>query len=73
MVLLLTSTMRSWHDNVTEVRNRREEHKDLQDGRKILQQQKDVLTSEVSALGEKLKNAVDALNIAQKVNRVQVI
>jgi hypothetical protein len=32
-----------------------------------------VLTSEVSALGEKLKNAVDALNIAQKVNRVQVI
>ena len=73
MVLLLTSSMRSWHDNVTEVRNRREEHKDLQDGRKILQQQKDVLTSEVSALGEKLKNAVDALNIAQKVNRVQVI
>lgn len=41
------------------------------DSRKILQQQKDVLSGECSALRDKFKNAEDALNIAQKVNRVQ--
>jgi hypothetical protein len=73
MVLLLTSSVRCWQDSVTEARNRRNEHKELQDGKKFLQQQKDMLSGEVSALGKKLKNAEDALNIAQKVNRVQVI
>ena len=73
MVLLLTSSVRCWQDNVTEARSRRNEHKELQDSKKYLQQQKDMLTGEVSALGKKLKNAEDELNIAQKVNRVQVI
>jgi glycerol-3-phosphate O-acyltransferase len=41
------------------------------DSKKILQQQKDVLSGECSALRDKFKNAEDALNIAQKVNRVQ--
>ena len=71
MARLRVGIILSWYERTKEAIDRFEQHKELLHSQKLLQQQKDVLTSEMATLSDKLRSNSDALNIAQKVNRVQ--